>query len=342
MEGRVSAANSRSRTRARYGLFMSVGRAASFLAPLFALCVAAAPLAYGDTRAATRARGSVTLPVTRVTAAPRATPAARPAPAPRPRRDLGRGQLIDGRCASAGLRRCLSFTFDDGPEHRYTSRLLDTLDAHGVKATFFVVGHRLDGADSYHTANRAILRETARRGHRIGNHTYHHVVLDGLRPDGLATEIDRTAELIQQSIGQRPALFRAPFGLLQRQRTVDAVASRGYTPAYWELDTMDWSVHTTDEVVENFRRLLRTQPDGGVVLLHDTHWWSVNAVPQILGLVERRNAALVAAGEEPYRIVGLDAFYRPLARGEALRGMPEHRHHRRHHEDSDAGVTAGR
>ena len=96
-----------------------------------------------------------------------ARPAA-PARAARPVvRDLGHGQLIEGRCPPS-MPRCIAFTFDDGPECRYTPRVLDALDAKGIKATFFVVGHRLDGDDGYHTANRAVLRDTVRRGHLIG------------------------------------------------------------------------------------------------------------------------------------------------------------------------------
>ena len=91
--------------------------------------------------------------------------------------------------------------------------------------------------DGYHTANRAVLRDIARRGHLVGNHTYHHVQLDYLRPEALTDEIDRTEALITQTLGHRSWLLRAPFGALTRQRTVDAVFSRGYTPVFWELDT---------------------------------------------------------------------------------------------------------
>jgi peptidoglycan/xylan/chitin deacetylase (PgdA/CDA1 family) len=251
---------------------------------------------------------------------------------PRPR-TLGHGQLIEGNCGPTGLRRCIAFTFDDGPECRHTPRLLDMLDARGIKATFFVVGHRIEGDDSYHHANRVVLRDIVRRGHLVGNHSYHHVELDRQRDARLAYEIDRTATLIEEVTGSRPWLFRAPFGALTRQRSVDAVFSRGYTPAYWELDTVDWSATSVDAVVDNFRQALLDSPSGGVVLMHDTHWWSVSAFPRIMAVLDRRNAALTAAGEEPYRIVNLDAFYRPLGR-EAPRGMPLPR--RRHHDERTA------
>ncbi len=235
--------------------------------------------------------------------------------------------------------RCIALTFDDGPECRYTPRVLDTLDAKGIKATFFVVGHRLDGDDTYHTANRAVLRDTLRRGHLIGNHTYHHVELDRLRDAALSDEIDRTEALIRRTTGQRSWLLRAPFGAILRQRTVDAIFSRGYTPVYWELDTRDWETPSVDAVVEGFRAALSESPRGGVVLIHDTHWWSVAALPRILAVIERRNASLVASGQEPYRFVNLDALYRPLGE-EAPRGMPLPR--RRHHGQSSVAPSTAR
>lgn len=221
-------------------------------------------------------------------------------------RELRGGQYVDGSCERAGFTRCLALTFDDGPDHHTTPRVLETLAARSLRATFFVVGHRLDGDDDYHARNRAVLRDVARRGHAVGNHTHRHVVLDGLRPESLAFEIDRTADLIAAATGRRPRLFRAPFGALATRRAVQAVYARGYVPVHWELDTNDWAVHSAAAVARNFRVALDHHPAGGVVLMHDTHAWSVAALPLILREVERRNADLVARGEAPYRFVGLD------------------------------------
>jgi peptidoglycan-N-acetylglucosamine deacetylase len=307
---------------------MREGRVAASLLCTTLAVVVALPFAWADP----------TPRVARVIAS--AVIARTPAPArpSRGARDLGHGQLIEGRCPPS-MPRCIAFTFDDGPECRYTPRVLDALDARGIKATFFVVGHRLDGDDAYHTANRAVLRDTLRRGHLIGNHTYHHVELDHLREAALSDEIDRTEALIRRATGQRAWLLRAPFGALLRQRTVDAVFSRGYTPVFWELDTRDWATPSVDAVVEGFRAALAESPRGGVVLIHDTHWWSVAALPRILAVIDRRNASLVAAGEAPYRFINLDALYQPLGT-ETPRGMPLPRRHHHRDQPSETPSTA--
>lgn len=246
-----------------------------------------------------------------------------------PRGPLGGGQLIDGECPPR-YPRCIALTFDDGPDYRTTPRLLRLLAERRLRVTFFAVGHRLDGDDLFHRRNRETLVEASRQGHTIAAHGYRHIVLDGLRPERLSFELDRTDQLITATLGRRPALFRAPFGLLGSRRAIDAVFSRGYTPAYWMLDTHDWEVRDPRAVLRNFRAALDGHPRGGVVLQHDTRPWSVSAVPLILNELDRRNAALIARGEAPYRMVGLGAFYRPLGH-EAPRGMPLSRRRRHAH-----------
>ena len=248
-------------------------------------------------------------------------------PGPAARRSLLGGQHIDGRCPPR-FRRCLAFTFDDGPEILTTPRLLDMLDAHRVRATFFVVGHRIDGDAPHHRAQRALLREIVRRGHLVGNHTYHHVVLGNLRPSQIAFEIDRTGDLIERATGRRPELLRAPFGMLTARRSLGAVAARNLTPAYWMIDTHDWEVTSAEAVQARFRQELLEHPHGGVVLMHDTRPWSVRAFPLIMQVVARRNAELVARGEAPFAILNLDQFVTPRG-SEALRGAPLDLRHRR-------------
>ena len=230
------------------------------------------------------------------------------------------GRLIEGRCPPAHPR-CIAFTFDDGPEVMTTPRLLDLLDRHHVRATFFVVGHRVDGDEPHHRAQRALLREIVRRGHLLGNHTYHHVVLGNLRPQQIDDEIDRTDALITRATGRRTGLFRAPFGMLTAPRSLGAVDARRLTPTYWMIDTHDWEVRSAEAVAARFRAELLEHPNGGVVLMHDTRPWSVSAFPLIMGVIARRNAQLAARGQAPFEIVNLDAFV--VARGnEPLRGEP--------------------
>lgn len=234
------------------------------------------------------------------------------------------GRLIRGQAA----RRCIAFTFDDGPNYETTPTLLDALERRGLNATFFVTGHRIDGEGDVARRNREVLRRTWRAGHLVGNHTYHHDLLDTMSPSTLAFEIDRTEALVRAVIGVRPYLFRAPYGALHHPIAVREVFSRGYTPVFWAMDSNDWRVHSPQAVLENVRAELDRSPRGGVLLMHDTLPWSVAAFPLIADEIDRRNAALVARGETPYEIVGLDRFYEALA-SDAPRGRTGERPRRR-------------
>jgi peptidoglycan/xylan/chitin deacetylase (PgdA/CDA1 family) len=220
------------------------------------------------------------------------------------------GGMIRGECAR---RPCIALTFDDGPEFTNTPRILDELDRHGVRATFFVTGHRMDGNGEVAERNRETLRDTFRRGHLVGNHTYHHDVMDSMSESTLNTEIDRTATLIRDVIGQPTYLFRAPYGALHEPRALHAVYSRGLTPVFWAIDSRDWAVHTPEEVLANVQAGLDATPRGGVILFHDTLPRTADALPLVFAEIARRNEARRARGELAYEFVGIEELWEPLS-----------------------------
>jgi peptidoglycan/xylan/chitin deacetylase (PgdA/CDA1 family) len=221
------------------------------------------------------------------------------------------GGLIRGHCAD---RPCIALTFDDGPEHTTTPLVLDELDRHNVRATFFVTGHRMDGDGEVARRNREVLRETWRRGHLVGNHTYHHDLMDTMDDATLARELDRTGDLIAETLGERTYLFRAPFGALHHPRAVGAVFSRGLTPVFWAIDSRDWAAHSPEEVLMNFRAGLDASPRGGVVLFHDTLPRTAQVLPMVFAEIEARNRARRAQGQAVYEFVGLDELWQPARR----------------------------
>lgn len=207
------------------------------------------------------------------------------------RPDLGGGRIVSG----IAHERVLHFTFDDGPSRSHTPEVLATLDRYGVRATFFVVARRLE-----HAEDRALVREIARRGHTVGLHSYAHDDLTAETPAELAAELDVAESLFVSTLGARPWLFRPPYG--HHDEHVDTVlASRGYTEVLWNVHGSDVTARTADEVVASFRAQLDAQRpgrEGGVVLLHDTHPWTAEALPRLLHELEARNCAALAAGED--------------------------------------------
>ncbi|GGK01404.1 hypothetical protein GCM10011583_36180 [Streptomyces camponoticapitis] len=156
------------------------------------------------------------------------------------------------------LGRSMVLTFDDGPDPRYTPGILKTLREHDVRAMFFVCGEMANG-------RRDLLREMADDGHIVGNHSWSHPELPKLRPGRIRAEMERTSEVIEQTLGRPPLWFRAPYGSWNRH-TFEIGADLGMEPLAWTVDTLDWKSPGTGKIV---RRVIDGAAPGVVVLSHD-------------------------------------------------------------------------
>ncbi|MEM7447200.1 MAG: polysaccharide deacetylase family protein [Myxococcota bacterium] len=217
------------------------------------------------------------------------------------------------RVTGATSRRLLLFTFDDGPHREHTKRLLDILDERDVKAVFFLNGERILGENRRQRAQVEVARETIRRGHIVGNHTVHHPQLPLLNNLEVAAEIDSAADIIKRLTGERPWLLRPPGGA-RSPRVDELIGVRGYTIFEWNLGAGDFQVDTPQAVVDIWVRVFeRRQRElghrGGIILLHDTHAWSVDAVPMLFDKIDEWNCEALALGEELYDIVDSPRYF---------------------------------
>jgi peptidoglycan-N-acetylglucosamine deacetylase len=226
------------------------------------------------------------------------------------------GGLINGNTR----RRILHFTFDDGPDPdpQLTPRLLDALDRIGAKATFFFSTSRFASKEKRNARAADLAREVARRGHQIGSHGFDHLRMSRLKPAQLGVQMSSSEQAFEQVFGRRTFLFRPPFG--SRNATLDAMLSQGrYATVLWNIGMADWVERPPEAIAQTFWRVLernetRDGDRGGVVLLHDTHAWSVTAFELITAALERRNCELLARGEELYDVVdSLAPWVSPLS-----------------------------
>ena len=196
----------------------------------------------------------------------------------------------------------IALTFDDGPDPRTTPRILDSLREHDLKATFFVLGRRVD-------ARPGLLLRIVKEGHTIGNHTYNHTDMSDLSQKGMRLELRRTQAAVDDALGYHypMVLVRPPYGnpyfdgsdVLPEFRKV--VRYQGLFPILWTIDPRDYMLggHPED-VLQGIVRADGTGQNGErdqVLLLHDTHRQTADALPQIIDHYERSGRQFAAVGE---------------------------------------------
>jgi peptidoglycan/xylan/chitin deacetylase (PgdA/CDA1 family) len=192
--------------------------------------------------------------------------------------------------SAAAARGEVALTLDDGPDPEVTPAVLDLLDRHGAQATFFCIGERA-------LRHPELCREILRRGHAIGNHSFHHGL--GFATSGVGGFI-RELALAQDALtgitGVRPRFFRAPFGL--RNPLLGPALSRlGLSLASWTRRSFDTRASDPALVA---RRLLRGLKAGDILLLHDGNAGRTKAgVPVVLLALPIVLDALTAAGLRP-------------------------------------------
>jgi peptidoglycan-N-acetylglucosamine deacetylase len=184
----------------------------------------------------------------------------------------------------------VAVTIDDGPDPEVTPRVLDLLDAHRAKATFFCIGELVE-------RHSGLAKEIVRRGHSIENHTHRHLHhFSVLGPRGMTEEVRRAQETIAAVTGESPRFFRAPAGL--RNPFLDQVLKRlDLRLASWTRRGFDTRNRQAEVVLNTLSRGAR---GGDILLLHDGHAGRTpNGGLLILEVLPRLLANLTAAGLKP-------------------------------------------
>ena len=187
----------------------------------------------------------------------------------------------------------VALTFDDGPDPKTTPQALDILKKYGAKATFFMVGQNIAG-------NEAIVKRVHNEGHQIGIHTWHHPVLTKLPLESAQKEILDTQTAINNVIGIKPTITRPPYGAINA--TIQNSVDQSFI--MWNVDSLDWKTRNTKAIMQE---IAKTQP-GSIILMHDIHQTSIDALPSVLEYLKSNGYTLVTVDEllegqlEPHRI----------------------------------------
>jgi peptidoglycan-N-acetylglucosamine deacetylase len=160
--------------------------------------------------------------------------------------------------ASLPQHRDLYLTFDDGPDPRWTPRVLDVLAQAHATATFFMIGEHA-------RQHSSLVRRVAAEGHAIGNHTFTHAHPWTLSGGRAAQEVEEGAAALADILGAMPKWFRPPHGV-QRRAMLEAARESAETLVMWDVSAIDWGwLGTTPRIA---KRLARART-GDIILMHD-------------------------------------------------------------------------
>lgn len=180
----------------------------------------------------------------------------------------------------------VALTFDDGPHPEVTPRILDTLKKHDAKATFFMLGSQVE---YYPELSNKVMEA----GHEIGNHTMNHHDLTALEFNQIIEEMQQSNDIIEKATGRATTLFRPPYGA--SNGNVEQIASgMGNSLVMWSVDSLDWK--SRDAVAVNEEVMSNVSP-GSIVLMHDIHPSTADALPQLLTSLEEQGYQMVTVSQ---------------------------------------------
>jgi peptidoglycan-N-acetylglucosamine deacetylase len=202
----------------------------------------------------------------------------------------------------------VALTFDDGPCSTATPDILDLLQEHAVRATFFMIGERVRRHP--HLAQRVV-----REGHQIANHSDRHAAFRSLIPSICLREIGQAERTFRSVLGLAPRFYRPPKGLITRN-VIRSVSGAGYYAAKWSMmpgDYFWW--HTADRIKSRLSRVRA----GDIVVLHDgldlepepDRSRTLSVLPGFIRGMKEQGLRLISVAE----LAGLPPYFEPKEPG---------------------------
>jgi cellulose synthase/poly-beta-1,6-N-acetylglucosamine synthase-like glycosyltransferase/peptidoglycan/xylan/chitin deacetylase (PgdA/CDA1 family)/spore germination protein YaaH len=197
----------------------------------------------------------------------------------------------------------VALSFDDGPDPKWTPKVLDILKQKNVKGTFMMIGSEAQ-------ENVGLMQRVVREGHEVGNHTYTHPDISSISNRQLDLELTLTEHLFESKLGIQPLYFRPPYDIDEEPDTddeaapVERIQQAGYTIIGNKIDTGDWDEHprkTPQEVTQTvfyWLDLMKIKPQfrGSIILLHDgggDRSATIEALPVLIDALRARGYSIV-------------------------------------------------
>lgn len=179
----------------------------------------------------------------------------------------------------------VALTFDDGPAFNgATERILDTLEKYGARATFFMVGSRINDS------TKEYLKREIELGCELGNHTYDH---SNYGKKVTASDVSKCSDAIYKAVGEYPTAFRCPGGIISKTMRHEA-KKEGMVIAYWSVDTEDWKSKNAAKILSAAKSHVY---DGSIILMHDIYSTTADAVEKLVPYLVEEGYQIVTVSE---------------------------------------------
>jgi peptidoglycan/xylan/chitin deacetylase (PgdA/CDA1 family) len=195
----------------------------------------------------------------------------------------------------------IAMTFDDGPSAENTPRLLEMLKQRNIKATFFLIGQNV-------ASNPDLVRRILAEGHEIGNHSWTHPQLSKLSDQRVSSEITKTQDAIKDASGFTPTLLRPPYGAITPRQREWIENQFGLSIILWSVDPFDWKRPGASVITQ---RILTQARPGAIILSHDIHKQTVDAMPATLDGLMRKGFKFLTVSQ----LIALNKPKAPLPAG---------------------------
>ena len=180
----------------------------------------------------------------------------------------------------------VALTFDDGPHKTNTERVLNSLKEFDVKATFFMLGNQVDYYPS-------LVQRVAKEGHEIGNHSNTHPDLSKVDANRVQKEFETTNQRIYDVIGRYPTVFRPPYGSYNNNIITQAT-NLNLPIIMWSVDSLDWKTKNATSISHE---ILSTTTNGSIILMHDIHDATADALPSVLKNLKEQGYSFVTVSQ---------------------------------------------
>jgi peptidoglycan/xylan/chitin deacetylase (PgdA/CDA1 family) len=183
-------------------------------------------------------------------------------------------------------KKLIALTFDDGPSNKNTNRILDVLELHHSRATFFVIGKRIED-------RKEVIKRAISLGCEIGNHTWGHSDFSKYPKSALIDSLKKTDNAMVSNFNYHMSLFRPPYGSINKD-VESGSNDMGYKMILWSGSSHDWSIKNADKI---YRNTFDNAADGAIILFHDIYDITADAIERIVPELIFQGYQLVTVSE---------------------------------------------